>query len=204
MVKGVLALDVSFPSTTEISQTQPGRLEYKTSPDGMAWSAAQVLSEGHHEIPITSASGVCYVLFSGTRVVIDNIAVSLYSTPVTIQVPRDFATLQAAIDAAGDGDLIELAKGTYSGPGLSGHPVSRKSDRRPARRGPPGHDPRLRRSHSKGGGRTQGVLLPSIRRNWLRSFRSHDTRRAGLRLRGPARSPARSQLHLPHRRRNLL
>ena len=118
MVRGVLALDVSFPSTPEISQAQPGRLEYKTSSDGMAWSPAQVLPEGHHEIPITSATGVVYVLFSGTRVVIDNIDVSLNSTPVTIQVPRDFATLQAAIDAAVDDDLIELARGTYSGPGF--------------------------------------------------------------------------------------
>jgi hypothetical protein len=117
MVKGVLTLDVSL-SSAEISQAQPGRLEYKTSPDGMAWSAAQVLSEGRHEIPITSASGICYVLFSGTRVVIDNLTVSLYSTPATIQVPRDFATIQAAIDAAGDDDVIEVAKGTYSGPGF--------------------------------------------------------------------------------------
>ena len=117
MVKGVLVLDVSFPSTAEISQVQPGRLECKTSSDGMAWSASQVLSDGHHEIPITSATGVCYILFSGTRVVIDNVAVSLSSTPVTIQIPRDFTTVQAAIDAAGDGDLIELAGGTYSGPG---------------------------------------------------------------------------------------
>jgi hypothetical protein len=116
VVKGVLALDVSFPSA-EISQVIPGHLEYQTSPDGTAWSTAESLEAGHHEIPITSASGYCYVFFSGTRVVIDNLSVFLYSTPVTIRVPRDFATIQAAIDAAVDGDVIELAKNTYSGPG---------------------------------------------------------------------------------------
>lgn len=116
-VKGILTLDVSFPSTAEISQVVPGRLEYRTSPDGMGWSAAQALGQGRHEIPITSAAGVCYVLFSGARVVIDNVVVSLNSTPVTIKVPQGFATIQAAIDAAGEGDVIEVAKGVYSGPG---------------------------------------------------------------------------------------
>ncbi|MBN1509033.1 MAG: right-handed parallel beta-helix repeat-containing protein [Sedimentisphaerales bacterium] len=115
--KGVLTVDVSFPSNAEISQTTPGRLAYKTSPDGMGWSAAQALEAGHCEIPITSATGVGYILFSGTRAVIDNLAVFLYSTPVTIRVPQDFPTIQAAIDAAEDGDVIEIARGTYSGPG---------------------------------------------------------------------------------------
>ena len=115
--KGDLAVDVSFPSTAEISQSPPGRLLYSTSPDGMGWSAAETLSQGRHEIPIFSASGVCYVLFTGTRAMIDNVSVSLYSSPVTIRVRRDFPTIQAAIDAAGDGDVIEVEKGTYSGPG---------------------------------------------------------------------------------------
>lgn len=114
-IKGFFALDVSFPA--EIPQFPAGRLEYQTSPDGIGWSTAQVLEEGHHEIPLTSPGGVCYILFSGTRVLIDNIDVFLSSAPVTIRVPQGFATIQAAIDAAGDGDVIELAKGTYSGPG---------------------------------------------------------------------------------------
>jgi hypothetical protein len=115
-IKGILAVDVFFPSNSEISQVVPGRLEYMTSPDGMGWSAAQVLTAGHYEIPITSATGVGYILFSGTGAVIDNLSVSLFATPVTIRVRQDFPTIQAAIDAAVDGDVIEIDRGTYSGP----------------------------------------------------------------------------------------
>jgi hypothetical protein len=116
-VKGVLALDVSFPSTPQIDQYWPGRLTYQTSPDGMGWSEPVELMAGHHEFPIFSASGVCYVLFSGTRVVIDNLTVSLNSKPVTIVVPDDFAKIQDALDVAGDGDVIEVKPGTYRGQG---------------------------------------------------------------------------------------
>src|SRR4030042_15044 len=93
VVKGALMLDVSFPSNAEISQQVPGRLEYRTSPDGMGWSPARTLSAGRQEVTMTSAGGICYVLFSGTRAVIDNLAASLNSKPATLQVPRDFATV---------------------------------------------------------------------------------------------------------------
>jgi parallel beta-helix repeat protein len=119
IVKGVLVVDVSFPSTQEISQQVPGRLQYQLSPDGMGWSSAQSLSAGRREIQITTTSnGTCHVLFSGTRAVIDNLTVSLSSSPVTIRVPQDFGTIQSAIDAAGNGDVIEVAPGTYSGEGF--------------------------------------------------------------------------------------
>jgi hypothetical protein len=119
-VKGVLAVDVSFPSTAEISQQVPGRLEYRVAPDGTQWSSAQSLAAGRREILLTAgSSGACYVLFSGTRAAIDDLVVSLGSSaPLTIQVPRDFPTIQAAINAAADGDVIEVAPGAYSTDGF--------------------------------------------------------------------------------------
>jgi hypothetical protein len=35
----------------------------------------------------------------------------------TLHVPGDYATIQAAIDAAVDGDVVEIADGTYTGAG---------------------------------------------------------------------------------------
>jgi len=50
------------------------------------------------------------------------VALALASPPAvarasTREVPVDFSTIQAAIDGAADGDVIEVAPGTYSGPG---------------------------------------------------------------------------------------
>jgi hypothetical protein len=114
-VKGVLSVDVSYPVTEQFDQYWPGKLLYQSSPDGMGWTEAVELPAGHHEFPISSAGGVCYVLFTGTRAVIDNLTVSLNSKPVTMVVPNDFPTIQKAINAAGDGDVIEVLPGTYRG-----------------------------------------------------------------------------------------
>lgn len=117
VVKGTLQIDVSFPSNATISQYVPGNLTYKTSSDGLAWSASASLAAGRHAIPISSTGGTCYLVLSGTRAVIDNLAVSLSSPEATIHVPGNFATIQAAINFAGHGDVIEVAPGRYSGPG---------------------------------------------------------------------------------------
>jgi len=116
VVTGVLVVDVSFPSI-QISQSPPGWLRYSLSSDGMSWSAPEELGAGRHEIPLGSANGVCHVLFSGTRAVIDNLSVALQSAAITIRVPQNFPTIQTAINAARNGDAIEVAPGVYSGQG---------------------------------------------------------------------------------------
>jgi len=115
--EGVLGLDVSFPCNEEVAQFPQGRLTYSVSPDGTAWSSPQPLEAGHHEILLSSPLGTCYILFSGTRAMIENLEVSLDSPAATIRVPKDFATIQAAIDSARDGNVIEVQAGTYGGPG---------------------------------------------------------------------------------------
>lgn len=117
IVEGVLAVDVSFPCNVEVSQFPPGQLFYSISADGAAWSAPQSLRAGHHEIPISSPEGTCYVRFSGGRVMINRLRASLSAPAATIRVPQNYSTLQQAIDAAHNGDVIEVAPGTYTGPG---------------------------------------------------------------------------------------
>ncbi len=116
-VKGWLIVEVSFPNDVTISQSPPGQLLVSTSGDGVAWSAPQSLGAGQQQLPVESASGTAYVRFSGTRVAIDNLDVSLSSEPATISVPGTFSTIQAAIDGARHGDIIEVGPNTYAGPG---------------------------------------------------------------------------------------
>jgi len=92
-------------------------MRYSLSSDGIGWSSPQTLEPGTHDILMESVRGTCYVIFFGTEVLIDNLHVSLYALPATIRVPQDAATIQQAIDAASDGDTVEVARGTYAGAG---------------------------------------------------------------------------------------
>ncbi len=92
-------------------------LGYRLSSDGINWSSPQTLDPGSHDILMESVRGTCYVIFFGTEVLIDNLSVSLYALPATIRVPQDASTIQAAIDAATEGDIVEVARGTYAGDG---------------------------------------------------------------------------------------
>ncbi len=46
--------------------------------------------------------------------------ISVLAYPAIVHVPGDYSTIQSAIDAAGDGDTILIADGTYSGEGNIG------------------------------------------------------------------------------------
>jgi len=113
-VSGYMQIDVRFLDSTDMVS---GSLEYSLSGDGVVWSSARQLSSGSHNIPFESLRGTCYVKFRGTEVLIDNIEVRLSASPATIRVPRDFATIQGAIDSAANGDIVEVSTGTYTGVG---------------------------------------------------------------------------------------
>jgi len=94
-----------------------GYLSYRLSADGHVWTLPTFVEPGHHEVSVASAEGTCYISFQGDRALLDNLRVKLSSPATTIRVPQDVPTIQAAIDAAGDGDVVAVAPGTYKGPG---------------------------------------------------------------------------------------
>ncbi|MBW7990957.1 MAG: hypothetical protein FVQ84_13205 [Planctomycetes bacterium] len=113
-VNGYLNIDVRFQDSTDLVS---GSLQYSLSDDGVTWSSDRQLGQGSHNISLESVSGVLYVRFRGIEVLIDNLEVFLNSSPATIEVPRDFATIQQAIEAASNGDIVEVSPGTYKGDG---------------------------------------------------------------------------------------
>jgi len=108
-IEGNLHIDVNLPYGSDVASSLSGYLLYRFSADGVNWSAAQELEPGRsHDIPIESVRGSCYIIFSGTGVLIDNLEVNLSSPSATILVPGDYATIQEAIDNASNGDIIEV------------------------------------------------------------------------------------------------
>jgi hypothetical protein len=116
-VKGTLQIDVRFAGNADVSPSPAGYLLYSISDDGGTWSIPEALGAGHQQIAMESVQGTCYIIFFGTRVMVDNLRVQLHSPPATLRVPQDFKTIQQAIDAAADDDVIEVDAGTYTGAG---------------------------------------------------------------------------------------
>jgi hypothetical protein len=114
-IEGTIHIDVRSPYGINLASSS--YLGYSFSPDGIYWSSPRELAMGSQDIQIESARGNCYIIFSGTGVLIDNLQVSLYSPAPTIRVPEDFATIQKAIDNAHSGEIVEVGPGTYKGDG---------------------------------------------------------------------------------------
>jgi len=130
--RATLALDVAFPCNAQIGQFPPGQLLCSTSPDGLAWSVPQSLSAGRQSIFLQFAANTCYVQFTGSRAVIDNVRVSPSTPGTTIRAWPEggvapvihhvdltrrrwpsYATIQAGVDAARNGDIVVVWPGVY-------------------------------------------------------------------------------------------
>lgn len=182
-VSGSLQLDVRFPYAASANSSLSGYLLYSVSDDGVTWSASEELMPGSHDIPLASVRGTCHIVFFGTEVLIDNLRVRLSAAPATIYVPGQYGTIQAAIDAATDGDIIQVSSGTYSGPGnrdiyFAGKAITLRSADGPGKtiidcgghrgfhfRGSEGPDSVLR-GFTIRGGRAPGAAIPSDDDNW--------------------------------------
>jgi predicted GH43/DUF377 family glycosyl hydrolase len=96
---------------------------YATSQDGSTWSRYSnnpVLSPGSSGtwddaaiyyvsvIQLNSSFKMWYTGYDGVKE-----QIGLATAPVTLNVPGDYSTIQAAIDAAVDGNLVLVADGTY-------------------------------------------------------------------------------------------
>ncbi len=115
-IKGTLEFDI-LPQPYWSMPEPLGYLSYSLSGDGHIWTIPTVLGEGHHRIAIGSEQGTCYVAFRGTFGVLDNLEIHLTAEAALIRVPQDYPTIQAGIDAAKPGDVVEVSPGTYRGDG---------------------------------------------------------------------------------------
>jgi hypothetical protein len=116
-VRGHLEIIVRFQPEACLWQSGRGYLIYSVSDDGIVWSVPRALQEGSNTIQLESLQGTCYIIFLGTGVFVKNLSIQLNPITANIRVPDDFGTIQEAIEAAVDGDVIEVAPGRYTGPG---------------------------------------------------------------------------------------
>jgi len=120
-LRGVLKFDLKFlvnAVSLTSSADRAGYMCYSISPDGKHWTIPSPLKPGAQAIKVGSHQGTCYVSLSGHLALIDNLAVELNGPqPNVIRVPGDFDTIQEGIDAARDGQVVEVGPGTWTGEG---------------------------------------------------------------------------------------
>ena len=202
IVTGTFAVDVSYPCNATVSQSPAGELYYSLSSDGITWSGQQYLGAGRNTIPVSSNMGTCYVVFSGTRALIESVQVSLSTSSATIRVPADYSTIQGAIDAARTGDVIVVSAGTYTSSGnwdidFRGKAIAVCSA--------DGAASTIIDCGSPAASSRRGFYFYRGEGERFRALGFHDSRRAGLRRRYPLEPlPMGAECIAPDRRRHLL
>ncbi|MFC1652143.1 right-handed parallel beta-helix repeat-containing protein [Planctomycetota bacterium] len=110
----------SLQVTAWENRTGPGDvyLLYSTSTDGRQWSTPESLNVNQtNQVSLLPFFRATYVVFMGSQVLLDNLEITVSNPAASLRVPADASTLQAAIDQASDGDVIEVAPGVYRGGG---------------------------------------------------------------------------------------
>ncbi|AQQ08551.1 hypothetical protein L21SP3_00335 [Sedimentisphaera cyanobacteriorum] len=120
-VKGYIEFDLKMEDHNDDTQvSRRGYFCYSVSSDGQQWTKPAALKSGHQKIELYSDQGTCYISLEGRDAFIDNLSVALkieHDEPDVINVPEDYPTIQQAVDAAQDGQTVQIAPGTYSGQG---------------------------------------------------------------------------------------
>lgn len=126
---GTISFDLDFLSSESYIPVSDQHFSYRLSANGRFWSDPIFLKSGHHVVPLDKVNRTAFIGFNGSKAILDNLHIEFHINPPDIRVPNDFKTIQQAINAALPGEIIEVAPGTYSGPGnwdieLEGKPIT--------------------------------------------------------------------------------
>jgi hypothetical protein len=110
---GSLALTVSSMALNHISANRPAWLETRTfdtpKSSAQAWASVEVAADEVLAVAMRSPSGEIV----DAQFVSETCEHQVVSAPATLSVPTEFATIQAAVDAARPYDTVRVLAGTY-------------------------------------------------------------------------------------------